>query len=153
MDDNKTIFWRAYLIYFSFVIIMIVVMVKTVTLQFEGRSEEFTTNDGIQEKMPTRTVKRIPRRGEILDANYNPMVTSVSFYDIHMDPTVVDQKLFDEGINELAQGLSEMYPARSASEWERYIRSARSSKKRYLLIKRKATIEEKKTAGCIADFQ
>lgn len=152
MSDNKSIYLRAYVIYFSFVIIMIVVVVKTIMLQFEGRSEVFTTNDGVQEKMPTRTVKRIPRRGEILDANYNPMITSVSFYDIHMDPTVIDQKLFDEGINELSQGLSEMYPMRSASEWERYIRSARSSKKRYLLIKREATIEEKKELANLPIF-
>ena len=153
MSDNKSIYLRAYLIYFGFVIIMIVVMTKTIMLQFEGRSEEFTINDGVQEKMPTRTVKRIPRRGEILDANYNPMVTSVSFYDIHMDPTVVDKKIFDEGINELSQGLSEMYPTRSASEWERYIRSARSQKKRYLLIHRKATIEEKKQLGTLPIFK
>jgi cell division protein FtsI (penicillin-binding protein 3) len=152
MSENKSIYLRAYLIYFGFVVIMIVVMVKTIMLQFEGRSEEFTTNDGVQEKMPTRTVQRTPRRGEILDANYNPMVTSVSFYDIHMDPTVVEQKIFDEGINELALGLSQLYPTRSASEWERYIRSARSAKKRYLLIKRKATIEEKKQLQALPIF-
>lgn len=152
MNDKKSIYLRAYLIYFSFVAIMLVVVVKTVMLQFENKSEVFTTNDGVQEKMPTRTVKRIPRRGEILDANYNPMVTSVSFYDIHMDPTVVDKKIFDEGINELSQGLSEMYPTRSASEWERYIRSGRSSKNRYLLIHRKATIEEKKHLTTLAIF-
>lgn len=152
MKDNKSIFFRAYLIYFGFVLIMAIVIGKTVMLQFEGRSEVFITNDGVEEKMPTRTVKRIPRRGEILDANYNPMVTSVSFYDIHMDPTVVDQKIFDEGINELAQGLSEMYPTRSAKEWERYIRSARSQKKRYLLIHRKATIEEKKVLAALPIF-
>lgn len=152
MKENKSIYLRAYLIYFGFVLIMAIVIGKTVMLQFEGRSEVFTTNDGVQEKMPTRTVKRIPRRGEILDANYNPMVTSVSFYDIHMDPTVIEQKLFDEGINELGQGLSEMYPVRSASEWERYIRSARSQKKRYLLIKRKATIEEKKELSNLPIF-
>lgn len=152
MSENKTIYLRAYLIYFGFVAIMIVVMAKTIMLQFEGRSEVFTTNDGVQEKMPTRTVKLMPRRGEILDANYNPMVTSVSFYDIHMDPTVVDKKLFDEGINELSQGLSELYPIRTSSEWERYIRSARSQKKRYLLIKRRATIEEKKALSSLPIF-
>jgi len=152
MKDNKSIFLRAYLIYFGFVLIMAIVIGKTIMLQFEGRSEVFITNDGVQEKMPTRTVKRIPRRGEILDANFNPMVTSVSFYDIHMDPTVVDQKIFDEGINELAQGLSELYPTRSAREWERYIRSARSQKRRYLLIQRKATIEEKKALSALPIF-
>lgn len=152
MDEKKDIYWRVYLIFFGFMGILILILVKTFSLQHEGRSEVFTTNDGIQEKMPTRTVQRSPRRGEILDANYNPMITSVSFYDIHMDPTVVDKELFDEGINELAQGLSELYPIRSASEWEHYIRSARASKRRYLLIRRKATIEEKNKLAALPIF-
>jgi len=152
VKENKIISFRVHLIYVGFILIMLLALGKTAALQLEGRSEIFTTNDGVQEKMPTRTVKREPRRGEILDVNYNPMVTSVSFYDIHMDPTVVDQKIFDEGINELAQGLSEMYSIRSASEWERYIRSARAQKKRYLLIKRKATIEEKKQLATLPIF-
>ncbi|HLU87289.1 MAG TPA: penicillin-binding protein [Taishania sp.] len=152
VKENKIISFRVHLIYVGFILIMLLALGKTAALQLEGRSEIFTTNDGVQEKMPTRTVKRESRRGEILDVNYNPMVTSVSFYDIHMDPTVVDQKIFDEGINELAQGLSEMYSIRSASEWERYIRSARAQKKRYLLIKRKATIEEKKQLATLPIF-
>ncbi|MCO5260810.1 MAG: transpeptidase family protein [Crocinitomicaceae bacterium] len=143
MDQKKGIYWRVYLIYLGFLGIMLLVLYKTVSLQMEGRSEVFTTNDGVQEKMPTRTVQRVPRRGEILDANLNPLITSVSFYDIHMDPTVVKKELFDEEVGGLAQGLFEMYPERTANEWEHYIRSARASKKRYLLIKRRATIEER----------
>lgn len=144
MSEKKDIYWRAYLIYFGFVVVMLVVLFKTFSLQFEGRSNEFTTNDGVTEKMPTRSVKRIPRRGEILDANYTPLVTSVSFYDIHMDPTVVPQDIFDKEINDLAQSLSELYPEKSATEYAQYIRSGRRAGKRYLLIRRRATIEEKK---------
>ena len=144
MTDNKDIYWRAYLIYFGFVVLMLVVVIKTFSLQFEGKSTVFTANVGSEEKMPTKSVKRLPRRGEILDINYTPLVTSVSFYDIHMDPTVVDQELFDKEINELSQELAKHFPAKTANEYRQYIRAARQAGKRYLLIRRKATIEERK---------
>ncbi len=153
MSEKKDIYWRAYLIYFGFVVVMLVVLIKTFSLQFEGRTNVFTTNDGVSEKMPTRSVQRLPRRGEILDANYTPLVTSVSFYDIHMDPTVVKQEVFDKEINELSLELSKLFPSKSASEYAQYIRSGRRAGKRYLLIKRRATIEEKKKLASFPIFR
>lgn len=141
MSEKKDIFWRAYLIYFGFVLIMLVVLFKTVTIQFEGRSNVFASSE---EKMPVRTVKRIPRRGEILDVNYTPLVTTVTFYDIHMDPTVVDQKIFDAEVTDLARGLAKMYPSKTAREYENFIRTGRQRKSRYLLIRNKVTNEERK---------
>jgi len=152
MTKEKGIYLRAYLIYFGFLVAMVVVVIKTLMIQWEDRTPIFHAQDTIEPKIPTRTVYRIPRRGELLDIHYTPLVTSVSFYDIHMDPTVVDQSLFDEKIGELAQGLQQIHPVRSAQEWERYIRSARTHKKRYLLIKRKATVEEKKQFAVLPIF-
>lgn len=144
MKDNKDIYWRAYLIYFGFVVVMLIAVFKTFAIQFEGKNNVFSTNTGAKEKMPTRSVQRIPRRGQILDEKYTQLVTSVSFYDIHMDPTVVKQELFDQEINGLCQQLAMYFPERNASEYNQYIRSARQSGKRYLLIRKSATIEERK---------
>lgn len=141
MNEKKDIFWRAYLSYFGFVLIMLVVLFKTVSIQFEGRSNIFSSTE---EKMPIRSVKRIPRRGQILDVNYTPLVTSVSFYDIHFDPTIVDQKTFDAEIEALAKGLSRMYPTKTTREYINTIRTARTRGNRYLLIKLKVTNEERK---------
>ena len=91
MSEKKDIFWRAYLIYFGFVLLMLVVLFKTVSIQFEGGRNVFSSTE---EKMPIRTVERTPRKGQILDVNYTPLITSVSFYDIHMDATVVKQDIF-----------------------------------------------------------
>ena len=88
-EEKKDIVWRAYLIYFGFVILMLIVVGKTAAIQFEGGDPIFLSSSNGTEKMPTRTVLKEPRRGELLDFNYTPLVTSVSFYDIHMDPTVV----------------------------------------------------------------
>lgn len=123
---------------------MLVVIFKTVSIQFEdGRPVFLTSTDG-KEKMPTRTVKRAPRRGQILDINYMPLVTSVSYFDIHMDPTVVKEEIFDKEVSLLSVELAKMYPVKTAREYERYIREGRARKSRYLLIHQKATNEERK---------
>jgi cell division protein FtsI (penicillin-binding protein 3) len=141
MSEKKHIYLRAYVVYFGFVVLMLLVLFKTVSIQLEGRSNVFASTE---EKMPVRTVKKTPRRGEILDVHYTPLVTSVSFYDIHMDPTVVDQKIFDTDLGELSAGLARFYPDRSAREWETFIRTARNRGSRYLLIQKKVTNDERK---------
>lgn len=151
MNEKKDIFWRAYLIYFGFVVIMLIVLFKTVSIQFEGRSTIFSAST--EEKMPIRTVKRVPRRGEILDINYTPLVTSVSFYDIHMDPTVVDQKTFDAEVTNLASGLAKMYPDKTSREYENMIRTGRQRKSRYLMIRKKVTNEERKALSSLPIFK
>jgi cell division protein FtsI (penicillin-binding protein 3) len=123
---------------------MLVVLFKTISIQFEEGPKDMITTGSENGKMPTRTVKREPRRGQILDANYTPLVTSVSFYDIHMDPTVVDQKIFDQEIENLCRELYALYPDRSINEYYGMIRSARSRGSRYITIRKKATNEERK---------
>lgn len=123
---------------------MLVVLGKTVSLQFEGGKPYFMTSSDGNEKMPTRIVKREPRRGQILDNNYTPLVTSVSFYDIHMDPTVVDQEIFNTELPNLSRELNKLFPEKSAREYEELIRSGRNRNSRYILIRKKVTNEERK---------
>lgn len=153
MKDRKDIFWRAYLIYFGFIALMATVFVNTVSLQMSGKQNVFSSNSEGDEKIPVRLAKRTPRRGEILDANRTPLVTSVSFYDIHMDPTVVKQKIFDAEISDLSRQLSKLFPDVTAREYENYIRRARNNGNRYLLIKKQATNEERKILRTFAIFK
>ena len=143
MSDKKDILWRAYLMYFGFIVVMLIVLFKTFTIQSEKVVNVFETETPT-EKIPTRLVKRIPRRGEILDIHKTPLVTSVSFFDIHMDATVPSDKVFNKEITDLARGLSKLFPNMSAREYENHIRQGRARKNRYLLIKRKATNEERR---------
>ena len=141
MEDKKQIALRVHLVYYGFVFIMLVVLYTTFSIQMEGRSNMLSSKE---EKIPKRIIKRTPRRGEILDANYTPLVTSVSFYDIHMDPTVIDQKTFDEDITDLARGISKIYNSMTSREWENYIRVGRIRGNRFLLISSKATNDERR---------
>jgi cell division protein FtsI (penicillin-binding protein 3) len=113
-------------------------------IQFDGGHPVFLSSASGSEKMPTRTVDRTPRRGQIVDANYTPLVTSVSFYDIHMDPTVVPQALLDSSLSDLAIALNDLYPEKTAHEYERIILNGRANNKRYVLIHKRATNEERK---------
>ena len=140
MSDKKDLMWRAYLVYIGFFIALIVVIVKTVIIQSEGSASLFAAT---KEKIPTRAVKRYPRRGEVLDRNYTPLITSVSFFDIHMDPTVVSQEVFDKEISDLCRGLSQLFPETSARDFENYIRKGRARGRRYITIKLKATNEQR----------
>lgn len=88
-QDKNFLYYRAYAIYFGFVVLMLVVLYKTISLQMEGKSNVFSSSD---DKIPYRTVERPARKGEILDRNYNTLLTHVTYYDIYMDPTVVSQK-------------------------------------------------------------
>lgn len=153
MSKRKDIFWRAYLIYFGFVIVMLVVLFKTISLQVNHVDTTFVSSNDGQEKMLTRTVKRTPRRGQILDANYTPLLTSVSFYDIHMDPTVVDNDVFATEISALSRELAKMYRDRSAHEWDVYLRAERAKGSRYVLIHKMVTSEERKRLRAMPIFK
>lgn len=140
MSDKKDLMWRAYLVYIGFFIALIVVIVKTVMIQSEGSTSLFAPT---KEKIPTRMVKKYPRRGEVLDRNYTPLITSVSFFDIHMDPTVVDKEVFDEELGDLCAGLSKIFRETSARDFENYIRRGRANGRRYITIKLRATNEQR----------
>ena len=118
---------RAYALYFGFIFVMGIGLFKTFKLQLTTEEVD----------LPVRLQDRAPRMGEILDANMNPLLTSVSYYDIHMDPTVVDQKIFDEEVSNLSNGLARMYRDKSSRTYENEIRAARANGSRYLLIRKK----------------
>lgn len=132
-DIKRDIVIRAYTLYFGFILVMLVVIYKTFQLQLSDKEV------AVQVKM----VERYPRMGEILDANSNPLVTSVSYYDIHMDPTVCEQKVFDAEVSNLAAGLNKLYPEKLARQYENSIRKARAEGSRYLLIRKKTTNEQR----------
>ncbi|MEY3683274.1 MAG: hypothetical protein RLZZ289_1810, partial [Bacteroidota bacterium] len=151
MSKNKShLYRRAYLIYFGFVFIMGMVLYSTLDLQINGPGVAFETNEG---QLPTRVVNRVPRMGQILDRNEVPLITSVTFYDIYMDPTVVEEKLFDAKVSELAQGLHGLYPENSSRSYEEKIRKARANGVRYLLIRRKVTNYERKRLRKLPIFE
>ncbi|MGB0933262.1 MAG: penicillin-binding protein [Lishizhenia sp.] len=138
METKKNIILKTYMIYILFVLIMITVIVKSIMIRFDGRENVFSTNS---DKIEYRTAEITPRRGEILDCNLSPLVTSVSFFDLYMDTKTVKKELWVSQINGLCKGLSELFPERSAREWYEYLNRRRNQSKgaRYVLIQKGVT--------------
>jgi cell division protein FtsI (penicillin-binding protein 3) len=150
MTIPKGVILRVYLIYFAIVIVMILVLVKTFSIIMDGRDNIFTSSS---DKIQQRSAVITPRRGEILDAKANPLVTSVSFYDIYMDPVTVDEDLWNKEIGRLSQGLAKVFNDKSAREFEEYLREARTKKRRYVLIHKKVTNETRRKVRALPIFE
>jgi cell division protein FtsI (penicillin-binding protein 3) len=77
-------------------------------------------------------------RGNIYAADGSLLATSVPIYDIRMDTRVdgLSQELFENKVDSLAMGLSQLFGDHATSEYARKIREARRAGKRNLLIKR-----------------
>ena len=141
MNTPKPVILRVYLIYFLVVVVMLLIIVKSVSIIMEGRDTIFTTESA---QLEQRSAIIEPRRGEILDSRLSPLVTSVSFYDVYMDPVTVDKDVWNAGIGGLSKGLARIFGDRSARDYEEYLREARAKKRRYVLIRKRVTNETRK---------
>jgi cell division protein FtsI (penicillin-binding protein 3) len=143
LSDKQNTALRAYAVYFAFVIAFIIVLVKTFMIQTNELSKEFKMQDSSGEVKLSRNVASYPRMGEILDCNGSPLVTSVSTYNIYMDPCAVDTVVFDKEVGDLSEKLAKVFPEMTAREYEVYIRRAREQKNKFLLLRKKATNEQR----------
>lgn len=76
-------------------------------------------------------------RGNIYSDNGSLLVTSLPFYKVAIDPTLVKEEVFKKGIDSLAMLLSRYYKDKSEVEYRRMLKDARASRKQYLIINRK----------------
>jgi len=141
MKNKKHIYWKVYLLYFLFFGAMLAVVIQTYNIQASGRdnilSEQTDRIQIVQDSVEAR-------RGQILDDLGEPLVTSVSLYEIRMDPTVIDQKLFNSSLDSLANALSDLFKDKTPREYREIIQKARVNGNRFLLLQRKATNEQRK---------
>ncbi|MBI2258884.1 MAG: transpeptidase family protein [Flavobacteriia bacterium] len=118
------------------------VIFKTFAIQNEGVSSVLE-GEQYTEKIPTKTIPRYPRKGEILDCNRTPLLTSVSSFDIYMDPTVIDQKVFDKDLESLCDKLSTLFHDKSSQDYALMIRKARINKRRFVTIQKRINNEQR----------
>ena len=131
---------RAYLIYFGFMALMASVFGTVVSIQFSTKSIGEMPGQG---KIQERIVSDEPRFGDVLDKDMNPLITTVSYYDVYMDPTVATQELFDENVDSLARGISDLFHRKEPKEIVSQLRAARSKGKRYVSIQKQVTNEQR----------
>jgi cell division protein FtsI (penicillin-binding protein 3) len=143
LKEKLNIALRAYIVYIMFLGAFVAVLVKTFLIQSNGVSKVYNLEDSTGEVKLSRNVAKYPRMGEILDCNGSPLVTSVSTFNIYMDPCAVKPEIFNAEISDLCEKLAVVFPDMSAREYEIYLRRERERKHRYVLLKKKATNEQR----------
>ena len=82
-------------------------------------------------------------RGNIFSDDGSLLAISMPLYNVHMDLSVVDDKIFSSQINNLSISLAQLFGDRSASDYEKYLRSSRlKEKNKYVKLQRKVTHNE-----------
>lgn len=76
-------------------------------------------------------------RGNIYSDNGSLLATSLPFYIVAMDPSLADDRVFNNGINELSERLARHFKDYDATHYKRKIIDARQSGREYILLNRK----------------
>lgn len=133
MNIKKSILVRVRVAFLAVVVFAICVGAKVGHIQFvEG---EKWTKMGNDLTFDYKKVKAT--RGNIYSDNGSLLATSLPFYKVAFDPTLVKDEIFKEGIDSLAFLLSRYYKDKSATDYKRMIRDARETDKRYIILNRK----------------
>jgi cell division protein FtsI (penicillin-binding protein 3) len=133
VNIKKSILVRVRIAFLAVVIFAVCVAAKVGHIQFvEG---EKWTKIGNEISFDYKKVKAT--RGNIYSDNGSLLATSLPFYKVAMDPTLVKDEVFKSGIDSLAFLLSRYYKDRSATDYKRMIRDARESNKQYITLNRK----------------
>jgi cell division protein FtsI (penicillin-binding protein 3) len=132
VNIKKSILLRVRLAFLAVVIFVLAVVYRMVDVQFvEGeRWREKAEEIGLDYK----TIKAT--RGSIYAANNDLLATSLPFYKVAFDPTLVSDELFKAKIDSLSRLLSGFYRDRSADDYKQKISKARNSGDKYMLIHR-----------------
>ena len=127
--ESKKIMHRSYLVAFGFLIFASLIFFQLCKIQFvEG--------DKYKEIAQKRVFKDFviqANRGNVYDANYNLLATSVPKFDVRFDAVTVAEKLFKDEVENLAKSLSNEF-GKSTAYYSKLLRKARVNKNRYLLL-------------------
>ncbi len=84
-------------------------------------------------------------RGNIYSDNGSLLLTSLPFYRLSLDPTVVPEEIFRNEIDSLSILLSRFFKDKRPSDYKRMIESARLKNREYLILnRREITYQNKK---------
>lgn len=82
-------------------------------------------------------------RGNILADDGSLLAISMPLYNIYLDLSVIDDRLFEENIAEISEGLSSLFGDKTSVEYENFLRlSKKSQKNKYVRLKLKVTHNE-----------
>jgi len=138
MDRKKELLVRMYLVMLAFIVLSVVIVARVAKVSLlEGDKWRAKSDKNVKLK-PVYA-----ERGNIYSEEYNLLATSLKFFEIHMDLTVVAEETFRNEVDSLAYQLSRTsWSNKSKQEWLADLRRARRDKKRYFRIAKKINIDQ-----------
>lgn len=141
-EKDKHIYLKAYGIYFLFALAMVAVCYKVISIQMAHSDETSQGESDVAEKPKEKIVTIAAMRGEIKDESGNALVTSVPYYELRVDPTVVSKKLFKDSLGALCKGLSEIFPQKTDRAYRSLLEKSRDNGRRYVFLAKNVTHNE-----------
>ncbi len=133
MDRKKELLWRAYLVMFFFVVATIVILFRIFNISFIEREKWRQKGEA---NVQWRTVDA--DRGNIYAEESNLLSTSLQFFEVRMDMSIIRKEDFNNAVDSLAIFLSNFDPEfirqKSAVQWKSDLKSARKKGNKYLFI-------------------
>ncbi|MBN3583933.1 transpeptidase family protein [Algoriphagus aestuarii] len=121
---------------------VVFILVALVAAAIPYRIAQLQLDEGDKWREKAETInfqyREVPAtRGNIYAGDGSLMATSLPFYRVAIDPTIVKEDRYKAKIDSLAQKLSAFYKDKSATAYKRMINDARKENKRYLVLNRR----------------
>jgi len=130
MNIKKDILLRVRIAFLGAIVFVLAVVYRMVDIQvIDGDQwrEQAKINS-----LDYRTIEAT--RGSIYSDGNDLLATSLPFYRLAFDPSVVDEKIFTSKLNSLSHLLSAFFRDHSSDYYQKKISEARQSKKKYLVL-------------------
>lgn len=141
MSMKGEIVWRIGLVYILMIVIAGAVVFQALRVQmWEG---EKWRKKSVSVRVKDFEV--MPNRGDICAADGRTLASSVPYYELRFDASVVDNEIFRKEADSLALCLSLFFKDKSPAAYRAQLQTAKNRKNRYLQInRRKVTFTELK---------
>jgi cell division protein FtsI (penicillin-binding protein 3) len=138
--EKREILNRLYLVVGLLLVVFVVILGQVFKIQFvEGDHYR-----GIAKKRSVKVHKIKARRGNIYAEDGSLLATSVTKYDISIDPTVASNKVFNENIDALSDSIYKVFGARSKYYYADKLTKLRKKDKKYMRLVNNLSYDEYK---------
>jgi len=129
---TKIVIWRVYVVFLMLLFVCVFIVFKVFAIQASP-----TYGGVVKERKADVQIRKItPIRGSIFADNGKLLVASDPVYNLFWDAKVVDDALFNDKLDSLAFGLSQIIASKNRAQWKSYLIRGKEGAKRYYKIGR-----------------
>jgi cell division protein FtsI (penicillin-binding protein 3) len=132
LNAKQDIRFRVYVAFTCICLMGLAVILKVFYIQ----TKEGSRLRQMSREMHTRTIKLPAERGNIYTENGVLLCSTIPQFDVHVDFSVIDKKVFDEQVDTLAKCMSALFKDASYVKYKTQLTEAYNKQQRYWLLKK-----------------